>query len=101
MESVWKAMRKGRTLLVTVRSTVLTSALKVPPQILSSHVANGGWRSAILAQGINIQSFVHELGVAWVPPPTMELTGVLELPESVKERVRLLAEKKDTIIQKL
>lgn len=44
-ESVWKAKRNGRTLLETVRSTELTSALNVPPQILSSHDIAIGTRS--------------------------------------------------------
>lgn len=44
-ESVWKAKRNGRTLLETVRATELTSALNVPPQILSSHDIATGTRS--------------------------------------------------------
>lgn len=72
-----------------VLSIELTSALNVPPQIRSSHVAITGKRSATRAQPINIQSLIHEFGVPCVPPPTIELTGTLEFPDNEKDRDRL------------
>lgn len=41
-ESVWKASRKGRTLLTTVLSTADTSALKAPP-----YEPNNNWFHAV------------------------------------------------------
>lgn len=45
----------------------------------SSHCDDWGRRSATRAQPISNQSFVHEFGVPWVPPPTYSkaLNGIL------------------------
>lgn len=73
---------------MTVFDIELTSALKVPPQMRSSHVFDCGRRSATRAHPINSQSFMHEFGVPWVPPPTMAFTATLLLPDRVNERDR-------------
>lgn len=80
-----------KNLLVTVRSTELTSALNVPPHTRSSHVFETGRRSETRAQPINSQSAVHEFGVPCDPPPTIELTMLFELPDNVNDCDRLWA----------
>lgn len=79
---------KSFHLLITVFSTALTSALNTPPQMRSSHVFDGGKRSATRAQPIKSQSLTHEFGVPCEPPPTIELTAILLFPDSVNERDR-------------
>lgn len=66
----------------------LTSALKVPPQMRSSQLFDGGKRSATRAHPINSQSFMQEFGAPCVPPPTIALTAPLLLPLNVNERDR-------------
>lgn len=75
---------KVECLLDIVFSIELTSALKVPPHILSSHAFDCGKRSATRAQPINSQSFVHEFGVPWVPPPTCSIKTVFLLIEMMR-----------------
>lgn len=78
-------------LLITVLSIELTSALKTPPQSLSSHIPFVTILSATLAHPIRIQSLLQEFGELEDPPPTMEFTAVFELPDNVKDLERLLA----------
>lgn len=70
---------------------MLTSALNVPPQILSSQVFGIGIRSVTFAHPIKSQSFVQAFGAPVVPLPTIELTTPLEFPDNVNDLDRLLA----------
>lgn len=79
-------------LLLIALAEVPSVALNAPPHIRSSHVIVIVDRSAGLAHGTRIQSDEQTLGVPAAPAPTIDRAPVLELPVSVNDLERLLAE---------